>query len=199
MYVDEYNKGLDKATSKRSSGAKFQGAKSISWTIFWVSFTVCIINIAFIIITLLGAKKWDNVNISVGGAEVDFEIPNWKYWVVQIVISGISLFLLSGLSLLVFPLNKTLKKESARTFGTWFWGLIVWIFSVFYVLMFFLNLVMPIIRVLYSVKVISSNPFSKKLINILNTVMGCIPIVTIVAAGILYGRVKKTYRKRHGQ
>ena len=174
---------------------KFSGAKSIAWSILWISVVVCILNLGFLIVTLLGAKKYDTASI----ASITVEYPNWKYWVPQIVISGVSLFLISGLSILVFPLNKTVKKESARTFGTWFWGLIIWIFSIFYVLMFFLNLVLPVINLFAAVGVFQSDPFSKSLINTLNTVMGCIPLVTIVAAGILYGRVKATYRKRHGQ
>ena len=65
--------------------------------------------------------------------------------------------------------------------------------------MFFFNLLAPILNLLIATKILDIGKLDKKAINICNTVMSCIPIITFISGGILYGRVKATYRKHHGQ
>ena len=195
--IEEEDEELPTKSRKHSTNSvSFAGSKSIASTILWIALVVCILNIGVIIINVVGKQYWSSYTIP--ETTITITIAPWWY-IFQPIISGISLFLLSGTSILVIPLNKTLKKERARTFGTWFWGLIIWIFSVFYVVMFFFNIIAPVLNLLIAIKVLDISPLNHDVIYWCNTVMGLIPLVTIIAAGILYGRVKATYRKRHGQ
>lgn len=198
-YEDDYEdieaEPKKKAKKRSSGGVDFAGAKSMASSVLWISLVVCVLNIGVIILNIVGKNYWQDIKI-VG--DVTITVPPWWY-LFQPLIGGISLFLLCGTSVLVIPLNKTLKREQARTFGTWFWGLIIWIFSVFYIVMFFFNIVAPILNLLIAIKVIGISPLDQNAIYICNTVMGCIPFVTILAAGLLYGCVKRSYRRNHGQ
>ena len=182
---------------KAKPDVKYSGAKSIAWSILWIAFTVFIINLALFISTIVANDSWKDLEIEKQGTGI-YIAPTW-YLILQPIIGGLSLFLLSGTSILVFPLNKTVKKEKVRTFGTWFWGFFIWLFSVFYIIMFFFNLLAPILNLLIATKILDIGKLDKKAINICNTVMSCIPIITFISGGILYGRVKATYRKHHGQ
>ena len=198
--VEEKTPKTSTSTKQSAKDVLYAGAKSMASSILWISLVVCILNIGIIVITIVGKNAWTPHEVKIEGESL-FTVwtPPW-YYIFEPIIGGISLFLLSGLSILVIPLNKTLKREQARTFGTWIWGLIIWIFSVFYVGMFFFDIIAPIINLLVALGAIPTKySLDQKAIDICNTIMGCIPLVTILAAGILYGRVTKSYRKHYGQ
>ena len=163
-------------------------------SILWIGLVVFILNLGLFIASMLTKDKW----VEIPHTEITMA-PVW-YAILQPIIGGISLFLLSGTSILVIPLNKTLKREKARTFGTWIWGFFIWLFSVFYIGMFFFNIIAPVYNLIVATNLVEGlTKLDEEAIKICNLVMTCIPLITFLSGAILYGRVKKSYSKRHGQ
>ena len=191
--------------NKTRSGVRFAGASSIISTVFWISLVVFVLNFGLFIASMVLQDQWWEVVINITGTPAGDQkfntgvmLPPLGYLIAMPVIGVISLFLLSGTSILVIPLNKTMKKEGTRSFLTWFFGLIIWIFSVFYVIMFFFNILSPIYNLVVATGAVKNLPkLDQSVINACNIVNTWIPAITFVSAGLLYWRVKAAYKKHH--
>ena len=184
---------MTKHITRSNGNIKFAGAKSIAWTMLWIGFTVFILNAGLIVATYFASTPEQTQHIENLG-----DIPQTWFFIVGIVVSVFSLFLMSGLSILVFPLNRTLKKENTKSAATFALGIVIWVLTVFFFVMFFINLIIPVSALAQGAGLQVPTPIGVEWIIICNYIMSCIPVVAFVIAGFLYWRVDKAYSKRRG-